>query len=105
MDEVTYYELIWGIPSLFLLSSIHRRLGYHKPRVYPKKEGKMKATSKIGKSKAQGKRSEKEFTLPASETISEWFSQDQEEKLRKLTDANYHKYSVYEVYSEHVRMI
>ncbi len=62
----------------------------------------MKVTSEVRKPKTKSGKDGKEFELPDSTIISEWFSQDQEKKIRKLTDpTNYDKYSVYQVYSEH----
>lgn len=40
--------------------------------------------------------------LPDTDTISEWFSEDHADRLKRIfgTDLNYNKYSVYEVYKE-----
>ena len=47
----------------------------------------------------------KSFQLPDQETISEWFSNDHQERLKRIfasrsTDDAYDKYSVYEVYDK-----
>lgn len=53
-----------------------------------------KQKKRIGKSK--------HFCLPASDTISEWFSEDHMDRLKRIygPDSNYDKYSVYEVYKK-----
>ncbi len=47
------------------------------------------------------KRSE-QFSLPDTDTISDWFSQDHLDRIKRIrgSDLNYSKYSVYEAYRD-----
>ncbi len=49
----------------------------------------------------------KNFTLPETSIITEWFSEDQKAKLELLADTNtaYSKYDVYQVYNEHSKAL
>ena len=63
----------------------------------------MKSRSRSLKVQGHVHKAEKEFALPDCDTISEWFAEDQEDRLKKLSSpsAKWSKYSVYQVYSRH----
>ena len=70
----------------------------------------MKLTNELKKAESPSKvqKRPKQFGLPDSSIISEWFSQDKQDELRKLSDTRrtkYQKYSVYEVYSRHSKTL
>ncbi len=67
----------------------------------------MKSSLEERRIEAEQARELRELALPATDTISEWFSQDQQHRLTRLSDAatSYSKYSVYQVYSEHSKTL
>lgn len=67
----------------------------------------MKPSLEERKMEPERARKLRELSLPATDTISEWFSQDQQHRLARLSDATtpYSKYSVYQVYSEHSKTL
>lgn len=56
----------------------------------------------LQKGNAYGKKykKSKKFSLPDSDTISEWFAQDHKDRLKKIFSSDYQKYDVYQVYRD-----